>query len=50
MYHCYLHLKNEKAWLQHLQKIKVKYSTITEEALNEIFSFPFEIEWLQVKP
>ena len=48
MYRCYLHLKNEKAWIQHLQRIKEKYSTITEAAIDEVISFPFELEWISI--
>lgn len=46
MYRCKLHLKNKEDWIQHLQNIKAKYPITTEEAIEKIFSFQFELEWI----
>ena len=48
MYRCYLRIKNMDLWLKHLQRIKEKYPTMTEKAIDEVFSFPFELEWISI--
>lgn len=48
MYRNILRLKNNDEWIRHLQNIKAKYQVITEEVIEEIFSFPLELEWISV--
>ena len=46
MYRCYLRIKNMDLWLKHLQRIKEKYPTMTGRVIDEVFSFPFGLEWI----